>query len=452
MNKEMFREYDIRGIYGKDIDPNVAFTIGLSFASYIKDKNVIIGRDNRLSSPEIHQNLIKGLMKGGASITDLGLCTTPIYYALKKHLKITNGIMITASHNPKEYNGFKISFDLSGNAYGASIAAFRDYTLNGNFTEGNGSYLMYDKTKEVYLNLVKNAVNLGKRKLKVVFDPGNGTGAIILKDILDMFNIDYKIINGESDGNFPNHHPDPCEPENMVELCNIIKKEGYDLGIGIDGDADRVGVVDNEGNIVPIDKMLIVIYEALFPNLKNKKAIMDVKCSKAVIDKMNALGLPIEVYRTGNSYMNEKINREKLDFGGEFSGHLWFTDKWPGFDDGIYAALRIIEILSNLDKNLSDLTKDIPHYYNTPEIKIPVKDQYKSVVIAKVKEYCIDNDIEFNALDGVRINYPDGFALIRKSNTGPNLTVRFEKRDKEALEKTKEQFISLIEKILLELN
>lgn len=447
MNEEIFREYDIRGIVPKDINDTTSYIIGKAFASYISDKKVIIGHDNRLSSNNISNNLVKGLLECGANITDLGLCTTPMYYAMKKHLNIQNGIMITASHNPKEYNGFKISFDIIGNAYGKMITDFKDFTLKGNFKKGIGSYKKIS-SEEYYLNLIKNSIHLGNQKIKVVVDTGNGTGSIIIKKVLDLFsNIEYKLINEISDGSFPNHHPDPCEPENMIELGNTVKSLGYDLGIGIDGDADRVGVVDENGLFVPADKVMIILYKYLHKNFKVRKAIMDVKCSKALIDETKKLNLPLEIYRTGNSYMNKRIHELKLDFGGEFSGHLWFLDKWPGFDDGIYAGLRIIELLSKENISIAKEVDKMPKYYNTPEIKIPVADNKKDDVVNKVKLYLDNKKIKYNDIDGIRVDFPDGFMLIRKSNTGPNLTVRFEKQNKEELEKIKNEYLELIDKI-----
>ncbi len=450
MNKNMFREYDIRGIYPEDINGNVAEVIGKAFGSYIREKEVIVGHDNRLSSPEIHENLIKGLISSGVHVIDLGLCTTPMYYVIKKHLNMTNGIMVTASHNPKEYNGLKISFSKIGPAYGQAIIDFRNFVMAGNFTAGEGFITPFENMKEIYLKTIKDGINFGPRKIKVAYDPANGTGCVILKDILDMFkdNIEYEIIYGESDGNFPNHHPDPNVEENMEALKKYVVSHHCDLGIGIDGDADRVGLIDNQGNFISVDKIIIMMYKYLYPNLKNKKALMDVKCSKAVIDEMQKLNLPVFVNRTGNSYQNYTINTENYDFGGEFSGHLWFTDKWPGIDDGIYASLRIMEMLSNTTESLVDILSSIPKYYNTPEIKIDCPDEKKKEVIAKVKEYVKAKGINFNDIDGVRIDFDDGFALIRQSNTTPCLTLRFEKKNEEDLKSIQDEYLNLVNNII----
>ena len=444
INDKIFREYDIRGIYGVDLDFDKAYMIGKSFGTYIDEKKVIVGHDNRLSSPELNEGLIKGLLETGINVIDLGLVTTPMYYYAKKKLKIKNGIMITASHNPKEYNGFKISFDIMGNAYGKYIYDFRDFVKKQIYTEGLGILEHYN-IKEEYLNEVKNSVNLGNKKIKCVFDCGNGTGSIIIKDIVSMFNIDAVFINCDSDGNFPNHHPDPSVEENMEQLKKKVIETKSDLGIGIDGDADRVGFVLNTGKYITIDLAMIIYYRNL--KLKEKKALYDVKCSRSLIDELEKLGFTHEMYRTGNSYMNMKINTDNYEFAGEYSGHLWFKDKWLGFDDGIYAGLRMIEILSLSDKTISEHLENINKYYSTNEIKIPVTDENKFKIVDKVKEYSISKGYKIITIDGVRVEMPNSWALIRCSNTGPNLTVRYEATTEEELHRIENEFNNLINKL-----
>ena len=447
MIKEIFREYDIRGIYPDELNEIDYETIGKAFATYINDKRVIIGHDNRLSSPDLNSALIKGLTTCGAHVLDLGLCTTPMYYALKKKLNYHNGMMITASHNPKEYNGIKLSFSIIGNAFGKKIEEFRDFVFKGDFIYQDGTYEEYKDAESYYLSLFKNGINLGDKKMKVAFDTGNGTGGIIIRKILDLFNIEYKILNEESDGTFPNHHPDPAVPKNMEELGKFVKDHHYDIGIGIDGDADRCGFVDNEGNFVPIDKIMIYLYRFLYPNLKKKKAVMDVKCSKALLDECKKINLPIEVCKTGASIANYKIIKDGLDFGAEFSGHMWFADKHPCFDDGIYSGLRVVEMLSRLHRPLTELNESIPIYYASEEIKYPIEDTKKTLLVNKIKEYLDSLNIKYNDVDGIRIDNDDGFILIRQSNTTPNLTLRFEKKNKDDLEKVQKEYIELIDKM-----
>jgi phosphomannomutase/phosphoglucomutase len=450
INNEIFREYDIRGIYGTDLDIDVAYTLGRSFGSYIKkdgNNTVIVGNDNRESGSVLSNGLIKGLVESGVDVINLGLVTTPMYYYAKKKNNIEAGIMITASHNPREYNGFKISFNSSGNACGKEISDFRDYTNKLDFTSGEGTVTTLNIRPD-YLDLIKNSVDLGDRKVKVVYDCGNGTGSIIVKEMLDLFNIEYELLYCDSDPTFPNHHPDPCVHANMIDLGNKVKELGYDLGIGIDGDADRVGLVDENGNVISTDLIMIIVYRYLAKTMKNKKAIYDVKCSKALIDELDKLGFKHRMNRTGNSYQNRAINEGNYEFGGEYSGHVWFGDKFPCFDDGIYAGLRLVEILSKTDKKISELLDGINKYYSTEELKFHADDSIKFDVVDKIKNYCKEKNYKMITIDGVRVTFEDSWALIRCSNTGPNITVRFEAKTEERLKEVQEEFTNKINEYL----
>lgn len=453
IKETIFREYDIRGIWEDEITIDVAYTLGRSFASYIalKDETeVIIGYDNRISSPVIHDALVKGLNQSGAHVIDLGLVTTPMYYYAKKKKGIKNGIMITASHNPKEYNGFKISFDYRGNSCGSEIADFRDYTNKLDFVAARGDIMNLDIRLE-YLNEIKNSIDLGNRKVKVVVDCGNGTGSIIIKDLLDMFDCEYELLYCDSDPTFPNHHPDPSVSKNLIDLGNKVRELGYDFGIGIDGDADRVGLVDEKGDVISSDLLMLIVYRSMNSTLRKRKAIFDVKCSKTLIDGLEMLGIESELCRTGNPYINIKINEEGVDFGGEYSGHLWFTDKWPGFDDGMYAGLRLVEIVSKTDKKVSELLANTSKYYSTEELKFYALDEIKFSIVSKIKDYCKNKGYKIITVDGVRATFDDAWALIRCSNTGPHITARFEARTKERLDELKKEFTGLLSEYLKEI-
>lgn len=451
INEKIFREYDVRGIYGEDLNIDVAYTFGKSFGSYIQkngNKEVIVGNDNRESGPVLSNGLIKGLLDSGVHVINLGLVTTPMYYYAKKKYQVKSGIMITASHNPREYNGFKISFNEIGNAYGETIRDFRDYTNVGNFIEGTGSITTIN-IKDQYLEEIKNSIDLGNRKIKVVYDCGNGTGSIIVKDILDMFdNIEYELLYCDSDPTFPNHHPDPCVHANMADLSHKVKELGYDLGVGIDGDADRVGIVDNKGNIISADLYMIIMYRYLNNNLKQRKALFDVKCSKTLIDELEKLDIEPVMYRTGASYTNMMMQEGNFDFGGEYSGHLFFRDKFLGFDDGIYAGFRMIELLSKTDKQSSELLDGTNKYYSTEELKFKAADEFKFEIVDKVKKYCEEKEYQMITIDGVRVTFDDAWALIRCSNTGPNITVRFEAKTEERLEEIQREFTELLNSYL----
>lgn len=444
VDEHIFREYDIRGIYGTDLTEDVAYTIGRSFGSYIKrngQNNVIVGYDNRLSSPSLYNALIKGINESGSNVLSLGMVTTPMYYFAKKKLSIESGVMITASHNPKEYNGFKISFNLLGNAYGDMIKDFRDYTNAGVFEVGVGSTSTYDITDE-YIACIKQGLTLGNRRVKLVVDCGNGTGSIIIKKVLDSLNVEYFLLNSESDPNFPNHQPDPSVPANQEELARKVVELGYDMGFGIDGDADRVGIVDELGNILSTDFYSVLMYR--YTDIPDKRAIYDVKSSRVLIDELDRLGYTHEMYRTGNSYMNMKINTENYLYGGEFSGHVWFRDRYPGFDDGIYAGLRAMELLSRSEYTLSQLLAGTNTYYSSSELKIEVKEENKFMIVDLFRNYCRNKGYKFESIDGVRVEFDNAWALVRASNTGPHLTVRYEATTEEELKRIEEEFTNAI--------
>jgi phosphomannomutase/phosphoglucomutase len=370
-----------------------------------------------------------------------------MYYYAKKLYGFCCGIMITASHNPKEYNGFKISFDKIGNAYGKMIQDFKNFMLKGEFYSGNGELRTID-IRHDYIELLKRSLNLGTRKIKVVVDCGGGTASIIIKDILDSLNITYYPLYCESDPEFSHHHPDPSVPENMKDLSNKVKELNYHLGIAFDGDADRIGLVDELGNILQADIIMDLFYRDLKDKMPEKKAIYDVKCSNALIYDLKKMGYETLMYRTGNSYMNAKINQDNYTFGGEFAGHLWFKDRFPGFDDGIYAGLRLVELVSNTDKNISELLSHLPKLYATKEIKVKVTDESKFHIVEHVKKYALEKGYKVIDIDGVRVEFNDSFALVRASNTGPDLSVRFESATEERLKEIQIEFRDVIKKYL----
>ncbi len=454
INREIFRAYDIRGVYPEDINKDFAYILGRSFGTYISKmgkKDVVVGHDNRLSSPELNEYLLKGLISTGANVIDLGLVTTPMYYFARYHLDIWSAIMITASHNPKEYNGFKISFDKRGNAVGDEITTFGDFTISGDFIDGIGSVKSYD-IKNDYLDTITKSLDIGHKKIKIVVDCGNGTGSVIIRDILDRLPIEYSLIYSDSDGTFPNHHPDPSVAENLKDLQSKVKELHYDLGIAIDADGDRVRLVDELGNIINTDIYMIIMYRYLNGSLKNRTAIYDVKCSKVLSEEVDKLGLKKIMSRTGNSYLYRQVNELNIDFGGEYSGHIFFKDKFPGFDDGIYGGLRMVEILSKTNKSMNDLTSDIKHYFSTDEMKIAVTEETKFVIIAELKKYFASKNYNLITVDGVRVEFEDAWFLVRASNTGPNITLRFEAETETRIEQIQTEYINLINEIIRKIN
>ena len=446
LNKEIFREYDIRGIWEKDIDEEVSYHIGRAFAtkllSYGKD-TMIVGYDNRISSKTIEENLVKGLTDSGVNVVRLGLVTTPMYYYAWDKLNIKCGIMVTASHNPKEYNGYNGIH----NCFGKEVLDLYYVIINGIYAEGKGNISNYN-IKEDYIKMINNHITLGENKIKVVYDCGNGTTSIIAKDIfISNKNIEYIPLYDTSDGNFPNHIPDPAVEENLKDLKKKVLEVHADCGIAFDGDGDRVGVVSEKGKYIPIDKYMVIIWRNIYNKVKNKKGFYDVKCSNVIKDELIKLGIePIET-RTGNSYTKKISYENDYPFGGEYSGHLYFRDKFIGNDDGIYGGLRLVEILSNKKTTVSEELKDISVYYSSPEVKLTVEDSKKANIIDRVEEYVKNKGYTYHTIDGVKVIYPDGFALIRKSNTGPNIITRYESKDKEKLKQIEEEFTSLLNKL-----
>jgi len=445
--KHIFRGYDIRGIYGTDLNEKVAYKIGQGFGSYISElgkTKAIVGYDNRASSVSLEKALIDGILSTGIDVVNIGLVTTPMYYFAWEKLGIYSGLMITASHNPKEYNGFKFAFDESGNAFGEKIQDFRRYIEKGEFKTGKGN-LEYADIRKDYLELVKSSIDLGDKKLKVVVDPGNGTGCVIVKDIFEMFNIDVTYICDTNDAAFPNHHPDPSVEANLEMLKAKVQEIGADLGLALDGDADRIGIVDENGTYISPDHFMIIIWRDIINKVRNKCALYDVKCTKAIADEMKKLGGTTCMYRVGNSYIKAKMKEGDFAFGGELSGHMFFRDKWPGFDDGIYAGLRIVEILSRTNKKASELSEGINKYYSTPEIKIKSTEDEKYLLVDKVKEYAESKDYETITIDGVRVEFEDGWMLARATQTGPDVSLRFEAITEERLKELMDEFKKVVE-------
>ena len=449
INTNIFRGYDIRGIYPTEIDEDTAYTIGLGFGTHIKrmgKTKCVIGHDNRLSREVLTNALIKGITETGIDVIYLDLCTTPMYYYACIKLQVYSGVMVTASHNPKDDNGFKFAFDESGNCKGQEIQDFLAEIQEGNFEQGNGTVENYDITED-YINLFKENLHFGPRRVKAVIDPGNGTTGIIARKIYELFPIDLTFINEESDGNFPNHNPDPCVEKNLDQLKAKVLEINADVGLSFDGDGDRMGMVSENAKFIPTDKYMIIIVRDIINKVEKKTFLCDVKCSKSFTDEVEKLGGTPFTYRTGNSYTKAKVREDNLPFGGELSGHVYFRDRWPGFDSGLYAGLRLLEIMSNTDKNVEDLLDGINEYYSTEELKFASPDNIKFEVIDEIGEYVRTKGLKFIDIDGIKVLYDDGWALVRASNTGPNITARFEASTKERLEEIQKEYTDLIEKL-----
>lgn len=458
INRYIFREYDIRGVYGKDINEDVAYYIGKAFGTKLRrygKSTTLVGYDNRYSSPVLEKKLVKGILECGVDVVRLGLVTTPMYYYGWDLLDIHCGVMVTASHNPKDDNGFKFSYNGIHNAYGDSSMELYRMIMDRDFiVSGKKGIISNVDIKNDYVKMVTSSIDLGNRKLKVIYDCGNGTTSVVADDIFKCFSdkLDLVPLFNTSDSSFPNHHPDPAVENNLSILKEEVKKHKADIGVAFDGDGDRVGFIDNEGNYLDIDKYMIIIWRDLVKKNVSKRTFYDVKCSLSLKEELDKLGVENEFYRTGNSYTKDKSASLDYPFSGELSGHVFFRDKFNGYDDGIYAGLRLIEILSHTNKSVVELLDGISYYYSTPEIKIEASDEIKFQVIDKIKDYCINKGYKILLIDGVKVFFEDGSALVRASNTGPNLTVRFEAKTRSRLEDIEKEFMDKIRGCILELS
>ena len=450
LKKEVFREYDIRGIYGSEMDDETAYHIGRAYGTKLKEygkDTTVVGYDNRLSSVSLEREMVKGLVDSGINVLRLGLVTTPMCYYAANYFKCNASMMITASHNPKEYNGFKFSYNGIHNAYGDSVREIYDIINNKRYISGKGS-IKDVSIEEPYIHLVLDKLSLGKKKIKVVYDCGNGTASIIADKIFNRLDVESIGICNVSDGNFPNHHPDPCVFDNLQMLRDKVLETHADLGIGYDGDCDRVGFVDNLGNMIETDKYMIILWRYLYDKVDNKGCLFDVKCTKALEDELIKLGVKPVEYRTGNSYTRAASAEGNYPLSGELSGHVYFRDKWPGYDDGIYAGMRLIELLSNIDKPLNTLLDGINKYYSTEELKVKVTDETKFKIVDNMVKYSNSKGYKTVTIDGCKAKFDDGFALVRASNTGPNITMRFEAKTEERLKEIQEEFTNVLNRYI----
>lgn len=448
MKENILRENDIRGKYPLEINEESIRVFGKAFSYYLKENNYdkcIIGHDNRLSSESLNSSLIDALLKSGINVIDIGLVTTPMlnYATILKN--ISYGLMITASHNDKDDNGVKIfGFDHL-HLRSVELEKLYCYIREKKQTTGNGSLTNININTE-YVNMLVN--KFGKINKKVVVDCGNGTASVIVKEVYSKIFKCVSYINSESDGSFPVHNPDPNVSTNLKWLVDAVKLRNFDLGIAFDGDADRVGIVDNKGNIISTDYLIAIFAEDIIKESDNKNIVIDVKCSKGVEEAIKKVGGKPIMVKNGSAYIETVCHDMPSLLGGEYSGHIFFRDKYFGFDDGLYAGLRMAELIEKKNTHSSLLIKDMPKYYSTEEIRIKVDDNKKEKVVNSIKEYAINKGYNTNLVDGVRVEYDDGFALIRKSNTSPAITLRFEAKSQEMLDSRQKEYMDLLNKLI----
>ncbi len=443
----IFREYDIRGIVGKDLTPEVAEKIGRAYATLAREtkvQTIAVGRDGRLTSPLMRDQLVKGLTEGGLDVLDLGLCATPLLYFSLFHRGVDGGIMITGSHNASEYNGFKLCVGKDA-LYGSHIQRIRKLVEGERFSDGAGSVIDSAIIPEYLAYLKKHFSSLDANFLHVVIDCGNGAASLVAKQALEQLGCQVTGLYCELDGRFPNHHPDPTVVENLEELRNMVKHVGADVGIGYDGDADRICAIDEQGNILWGDRLLLLFARDVLADRPGSTFISEVKASQHLYDDIEKRGGRGIMWKTGHSVIKSKMKAEHAVLAGEMSGHMFFADRYFGFDDAIYASCRLIEILAKSKQPLSSLLFDVPPTSVTPEIRVECPDTQKfalmNTVIDRIaflakKPHPTDpqlNILDVNTIDGIRVRFSDGWGLIRASNTQPALVLRFEASTPERL-------------------
>lgn len=448
MNSAIFREYDIRGKFPDDLDEDTAFILGKAFGTYYHLNGagkISVGHDCRESFPVLKDALIKGLLESGLEVTDIGMVPTPLLYFSIQELNLDGGIMITGSHNPPEYNGFKICVGTS-TIHGEEIQKIRRIQEANDFKAGEGILARADVTK-AYLDYLSKNIHPGNIKRKVIVDAGNGVGGLVAPDVYRAMGVEVETLFCEPDGSFPNHHPDPTIPENLVALKKLVDEKSADLGISFDGDADRIGVVDNEGNIIWGDQLMIIFAREILSKNPGATIIGEVKCSQVLYDDIEEQGGVPVMWKAGHSLIKSKMKETGALFAGEMSGHLFFSDRYFGFDDAIYAGARLLEILTTQDKSVSELLSGIPEMVNTPEIRMDCPDDKKFEVVKKmVEEFKAEYDVI--DVDGARVLFDGGWGLIRSSNTQPVLVLRFEATDEKRLEEIRSIFMKKLEKAL----
>jgi len=437
-NAHIFREYDIRGIVGVDLDAEVAERIGRAFGSELRERHggsasltVAVGRDNRPSSPDLAEGVTRGLRDAGVHVIDVGTVPTPVLYYATTHYGTDGGIQITGSHNPPEYNGLKMMID--GRAlWGPAIQRLRERILDGNVESGSGNREVRDVLPD-YVADVTGRFRL-ERPFRVVVDCGNGVGSLVAERLLEGIGAEVIPLYCISDGTFPNHHPDPTVDENLQDLIARVREERAQLGIAFDGDADRIGVVDEEGRIIRGDMLLLLFgLDVLEREGPGQKLIFDVKCSQAVPEVFAAHGGEPVMWKTGHSLIKEKMRETGAPVAGELSGHICFSDTFYGYDDALYAACRLVDLVARADRPISRMVAAFPQYVSTPEIRVDVPEAVKFEIVQRaVDEFSRDHEVI--AVDGARILFPDGWGLLRASNTQPVLVLRYEARTPEALE------------------
>lgn len=452
ISKSIFKAYDIRGVIGKTLDADAARSIGRAFGSEVRAQGgdaVVVARDGRLSGPELIQALSDGLRAAGVDVVNVGMVPTPVgYFAASVPLQLDGGerrvdscIVVTGSHNPPDYNGFKMVLR-SAAIYGEQILALHQRIVDENFSEGSGTYTEYD-IADAYLDRITSDVKLA-RPIKIVVDTGNGVAGGLAPKLFKKLGCELVELFTEIDGNFPNHHPDPAHPENLQDVIRALKETDAEIGFAFDGDGDRLGVVTKDGQIIYPDRQLMLFAEEVLSRNKGAQIIYDVKCTRNLAKWIKDKGGEPLMWKTGHSLVKAKLRETGAPLAGEMSGHVFFKDRWYGFDDGLYTGARLLEILTRV-ADPSKLLNSLPNSNSTPELQLKLEEGENFELIARLQQNAkFTGADDVVKIDGLRVEYPDGFGLARSSNTTPVVVMRFEADSDEALKRIQEDFRRVI--------
>ena len=445
VNQHIFRANDIRGVAYKDLTEEVVIKLGKSLGSEALERGVkdfVIGRDGRLSSPDMYEWLSEGVLSTGCNVINIGIVTSPMFYHSTFVLESASGVVITGSHNPGEYNGFKVVFNNQSTS-SEEIVSLKKRILNNDFKTGEG--LCRDEDiKESYINEIISSVKLNKQ-LNISIDCGNGSAGIIAKEVYERLGCNVSELYGDIDGQFPNHHPDPSKVENMLDLIKDVEENQSCVGLAFDGDADRLGVISPKGEIIYPDRQMILFANQVINESSAAKIVFDVKCSKLLPDEILKLGGEPLICKTGHTFIKQKIRETKAQLGGEMSGHIFFNDRWKGFDDGIYAGARMLEIIASEDTE--DIFSELPNMVSTPEINVSTTDEEKFFLVEQFIKKTDFTNAKIIDIDGIRVEYAKGWGLLRASNTSPMLVLRFEAETETDLNNIKTIFYKNLKRI-----
>ena len=445
LNQYIFREYDIRGKVSDDFPPELVEALGKGFGTYIKrsgGQEIALSGDVRLTTPDLMEQFKTGVLSTGVDVIKIGILPTPANYYSMFSLGVAGAVQITGSHNPPEFNGFKLSRDKKA-VFGEAIQEIRVIIEKEDYETGEGTEASYDILTK-YKRMIASKIDI-KKPMKVVMDCGNAAGAICAPEIFKNLNVDLTELYCDVDGTFPNHHPDPTVKENLADLISLVKQGGYDIGLAFDGDADRIGVVDETGDIVWADQLMALFLPEVVE--EGDEILYDVKCSQALEEMIIKYGGKPVMWKTGHSLIKQRMSELNCKLGGEMSGHIFFADDYFGYDDAIYVAARIVQTLSRTDQKLSELKAELPKYYSTPEMRLEVESDEEKFRIAKEAVAYFTENYDCSTVDGVRIKFGDGWGLVRSSNTQPVIVCRFEANTAERMEEIQSIVMNKLQEI-----